>query len=593
MREIDELRQQNAKLRAELDAIRQTTALSELIAQNLRDAQQKLDANLDMFTRLHEYTRRAFVATEPKEFEEIVVEGIVDVLQLEAGALFEVGFADRQLILLSSINLEPEQTVFSFPAEEWKKHGIGRDVSKNRAICESPVTTPIWAELGLAEAVFMPIFNNDRQITRLLLGGVSEAGKEVYDFIPKELVFPFMVYCQQMSGIMGLREAIEQANRAGKAKSRFLANLSHEIRTPMNAIIGMTQIAQRSSDSEEIDRCIRQVGLSSKHLLGLINDVLDISKIEDGKLRLVESPFRLRVMIESVFAGLLPLARDKSQSLTVEYREVDDPRLSGDEIRLSQVLINLLGNAIKFTPENGRVRLEISEFSRDEDSLTLHFAITDSGIGITPEFMERLFTPFEQADNGISRRQGGTGLGLAISQYLVELMGGRIRAESVLGEGTCFSFSIRFVIDRSEEQPAAAEKETAGDVPDFSGRTVLVVDDVKINRVIISSFLQGTKMIVEEAENGAEALKKVVASPPGHYSLIFMDMQMPVMDGCTATRAIRSSGHQDAASLPIIAMTANVFKEDVQAVFAAGMNGHIGKPVDFQLILDTIRKVVR
>ncbi|HBT75577.1 MAG TPA: hypothetical protein DEB39_01335 [Planctomycetaceae bacterium] len=359
----------------------------------------------------------------------------------------------------------------------------------------------------------------------------------------------------------------------------------------MNAVIGMVQIAERSTEPGEIERCIRQIGISSKHLLGLLNDVLDLSKIEEGKLKLAHNPFDLRQVIESVGAGLVQMARSKSQQLAIEFRNIDGTRLLGDDMRLSQVLLNLLGNALKFTPRRGRIRLDVSEFSRDADHVTFRFSVSDTGIGIAPEFMGRLFKPFEQADNGISRNYGGTGLGLAVSRHLVELMEGHIHAESVLGQGTCVHFSIRFEIDKStaETGKGAAAPDSP---PDFGGRRILIVDDVKINRLVLVSFLRGTNTLIDETENGAEAVEKILASPPGYYSLVFMDVQMPVMDGCTATRTIRSSNHPDARRLPIIAMTANVFKEDVQEVHDAGMNGHIGKPIDLQLVLDTIRKTI-
>ncbi|MDR1924627.1 MAG: response regulator [Planctomycetaceae bacterium] len=585
--------QEIANLRAELDSIRLKTARSEVIAQNLRDTQYRLDQHIDKFARIHEYARQAFATRDRNILYATIVEGIVDVFQIEVGALFEVNLADQQLILLNALNLETDQTIFSFPTEEGKEQGIGGSLfSKNQASCESPVTSRVWLELGLSSVIFMPIYNNNNQLICVILGGVSEINKDVYDFLPKELTSPFMVYCQQMSGIMGLFDAIDKANQAGRAKSRFLANLSHEIRTPMNAIIGMTQIAERTKDPDEIERCIKQINASSKHLLGLINDVLDISKIEDGKFKLAHNTFDLRQVIESIRISISHLAESKSQTLLIDFHNIDNTKLLGDDMRLSQVLINLLGNAVKFTPEHGKVQLDISEFSRDQDSVTLQFSVTDTGIGIAPEFLERMFKPFEQADSSTSRNYGGTGLGLAISQHIVELMGGSIRVESVLGQGACFMFSVRFEIDtastQTEETQHGVEEHS-----DFSGHRILIVDDVKINRFVISALLKKTHILIDEAENGAEAVEKVLGSPSGYYLLVLMDMQMPIMDGCTATRNIRAAQHPDAATLPIIAMTANVFKEDVQEVLNAGMNGHIGKPVDIQIVFDTIRKMIK
>jgi len=599
MQQLKPLKEQEiAELRAELDSIRMKTARAEVIAQNLRDVQYKLDTHIDKFARMHDYAQRAFAVTDLQKLYEIIVEGVVDVLQLDVGGMFEVNLIEQQLILQSSVNLNSDRTVFSFQTAQQSENGIIDDFSidrfsKKKAICESPVTTQIWLALNLCSVIFMPIYNNDRQICGIIFGGVSEENKVVYDFEPNELTSPFMVYCQQMGGIMGLFNAIDKANQAGRAKSRFLANLSHEIRTPMNAIIGMTQIAERTQQPDEIVRCIKQIGMSSKHLLGLINDVLDISKIEDGKLKLTHTAFDLRQVIESIHVSMVQLAVNKSQELLIEFHNTGDTRLLGDDMRLSQVLINLLGNALKFTPEHGLVRLDILEFSRGQNSVTIQFSVTDTGIGIAPEFLERMFKPFEQADNSISRNYGGTGLGLAISQYIVEMMGGQIQVKSVQGQGACFSFSVPFEIDTATAPIEKDNNETQEQVLDFSGHTILVVDDVKINRLILHSFLKGTNIAVDEAENGAEAVEKVLASPAGHYSLVFMDMQMPVMDGCTATRTIRASKHPDAVTLPIIAMTANVFKEDVQEVLSSGMNGHIGKPVDIQIVFDTVRKAIK
>ncbi|MDR1727591.1 MAG: response regulator [Acidobacteriota bacterium] len=590
----ERLKAEHARLQAEFESVQHKVSRAEVVTQQLRDTQQKLDSSIDAFSRMHEYAQMAFLATAPDEITTIIVEGVVDVLQLETGALFAVDVRNRQMVLVSQINLPSESTVVTLPDEKWQRLDSVGGLTMGEVVFESPVTSEPWLGLGLSSVICMPFFDNDREVSHILIGGVSEQNKYVYTFSPKEIVSPFMLYCQQMNGILRLFAAVEQAKQAGQAKSRFLANLSHEIRTPMNAIIGMVQIAKRSREQGEIDRCVRQIDLSSRHLLGLINDVLDFSKIEDGRFKLALDAFDLRQMVEGVRVGLQPLAQNKSLDFVIDFHNVGSPSLMGDEMRMAQVLINLLGNAIKFTPERGRVVLDIEETARDEGSVALRFAVSDTGIGIKKEFLGRMFKPFEQEDNSTSRKYGGTGLGLAISLNLVELMGGRIQVESVEGQGTCFSFSVRFGLDAGGAAAAKdAEAASLDAAPDFGGLTILIVDDVDINRVILKTFLRDTHVAIEEAENGVEAVAKVLAAPSGHYAMVFMDMQMPDMDGCTATRKIRASGHPGAATLPIIAMTANVFKEDVQEVLDSGMDGHVGKPVDYNVIMDTIRKYAR
>ncbi|GHT26185.1 hypothetical protein FACS18942_03160 [Planctomycetales bacterium] len=580
------------RLKAELEFLSDKVSRSEVIAQSLRDIQFQLNSHLDEFARIHDYAQRAFAAKNEEELYSIIVEGIIDCIQLELGAVIEVDFAFQTMRFISQINWDTNISNLTLSSEFWKKI----QQSQGKAVWESPVVSAPWSETNLDSIIFMPFSNNTgnvRSINYIFLGGISKDGSLIYNFIPQELLSPFMVYCQQMFGIINLVDAVNRVNQAGKAKSSFFANLSHEIRTPMNAIIGMVQIAQRTSDREEIDKCINQIGMSGKHLLGLINDVLDISKIEDGKLKLNRISFDLRQVIESIRVTVEQLAVNKSQKLSVVYDGVESPRVFGDDMRLTQVLINLLGNAVKFTPEDGKVTLTISEFARNDNSLTLQFSVSDTGIGIKPEFLERLFKPFEQADVSISRNYGGTGLGLAISQFMVGLMGGKITAESNYGKGTTFSFTICFDLDTSSPPDKADILLSENEVLDFSEHTILIVDDVKINRVIIASFLRDTKIKVEEAINGSEAVEKMLAAPVGYYALVFMDVQMPVMDGCTASRAFRNSGRDDALTLPIIAMTANVFKEDIQETLDAGMNGHIGKPVDIKIVLEAVRRIIQ
>ena len=588
----DEMALEIARLQQSLDTLQRKTSRLELVEQNLRNTHHRLDMHLDKFTRIHQYAQQAFGIHDQEALSTLIVEGVVDVFQLEVGAVFEVNLADHTLALAGAFNLEPEERSFPIPMERFRELGLW-DFAGHKAICESPVKTPPFDSLGLSSAIFMPLFDNNRRLNGIILGGVTEAGRVIYDFNPKEMRSSFMVYCQQMNGILSNLAAIEEAHQANRAKSRFLANLSHEIRTPMNAIIGMVQVADRSQNPDEIRRCIRQIDTSSRHLLGLLNDVLDISKIEEGKLQLSDEPFDLAHMVENVHQSILQSASAKEQILTVDFHGMARFALRGDSMRLSQVLINLLSNAVKFTGTGGTIRLEVEELSRDQEQALVRFSVTDNGIGIAPEFLSRMFTPFEQADGSISRKYGGTGLGLAISQHIVELMGGRIQAQSEAGKGARFSFVVRLAVDKEAENSPDGEAKAAAQAPDFGGHTLLVVDDVEINRIIIDSFLADTGIVTEEAENGRQAVDMVLRAPPGYYSLVLMDGQMPGMDGCTATRQIRASGHPQAATLPILAMTANVFKEDVQDVLDAGMNGHIGKPVDYDMGIEAVGKMLQ
>jgi signal transduction histidine kinase/CheY-like chemotaxis protein len=580
--------QEIQSLRAELAAVRLSTARHEVVTQRLRDAQHKLDTCLEQFARMHAYASEAYLAKDQQSIFQITATGIADVLQIEIGAVFDVNLSEQQLTLLSAINLDMDTHVFSVEPDFWANIGI--NAKSSECVCESPVISEPWLSLGFSSIIFVPYFNDDGQISGLMVGAISAANQMLYDFMPREIVQPFSLYCQQMSGLLNLFRTAEKAERAGRAKTQFLANMSHEIRTPMNAIIGMVQIAKRSQQLDEIVGCINQIEISSHHLLGLINDILDYSKIEEHKMTLSAHSFDIDAFTANLRNSIAPLAEKKSQKLIIDTHTLQDRFLVGDDMRLSQVLINLLGNAVKFTPEQGTVQLTISVFSSTADAVTLCFSVSDTGIGLAPEFLDRVFKPFEQADASVSRSYGGTGLGLAISQRLVNLMGGILKCENNPKAGATFSFTLTLDIDVKRIAKSEIVNVEAEESLDFFGKRILVVDDVAINRMIIRSFFREANLLVDEAENGEIAVNMSLQAPAGYYSLVLMDMQMPVMDGCTATKTIRASAHPDAASLPIIAMTANVFKEDIQTVLESGMNSHIAKPIDFAVVTKTLKK---
>jgi signal transduction histidine kinase/CheY-like chemotaxis protein len=417
---------------------------------------------------------------------------------------------------------------------------------------------------------------------------------------------------------------------AARAKGDFLAQMSHEMRTPMNAIIGMSNIARRASDEATRLESIAKIENASKHLLGVINDILDMSKIEAGKLELVEGDFDFKAMIDTVVNISSTSIVNKSQHLECTIDERIPRYLHCDSQRLTQVITNLMSNASKFTAEGGTVGLTITREALEgadargdgdgdddgreggaERSVTLSVSITDTGIGISDEALTRLFTPFEQADNSTTRVYGGTGLGLVISQRIVKAMGGVIAVSSTLGEGSCFSFTV--TVPQAQSTGDRQEKDGLASDPcdlDLSGHTILLAEDVEVNREIALALLQPTGISIDVAHTGREAVEAFEANPT-RYSLILMDIQMPEMDGYEATRRIRalearrasesgSAGAADTAAgadgarpLPIVAMTANVFKEDVEKCRAAGMNDHIGKPINMAELFDKIESHLR
>ncbi len=392
-----------------------------------------------------------------------------------------------------------------------------------------------------------------------------------------------------------VKTRIEQmkSDEENKSKSSFLARMSHEMRTPMNAIIGMTQIARNSDDSERIQYCLGKINDASTHLLGVINDVLDMSKIEAGKLELFNSDFNIQEMLIKVINVVNYKIDEKHQKFDVHIAENVPGYINGDKQLLSQVLTNLLTNANKFTPEGGRIDMVVQVLQFRQDTYTIQFAVEDNGIGISREQQSRLFQSFEQADGSVSRKYGGTGLGLVISKKIIEMMGGQISLESEEGLGSRFVFTVVVGIagehpDLQTDAPGFEMNGLIGE-NDFTGKRILLAEDVEINREIIISLLEETHVVIDSAENGLKACEMFERNPE-MYDLIFMDIHMPEMDGYEATRRIRAMDNDKARTIPIIAMTANVFREDIEKMLAAGMNDHIGKPVEIKEVLQKMRK---
>ena len=379
------------------------------------------------------------------------------------------------------------------------------------------------------------------------------------------------------------------AEEANKAKSIFLSNMSHEIRTPLNAIIGMTTIGKLSNEIEKKDNAFGKIDAASKHLLGVINDILDMSKIEANKLELSPVSFEFEQMLQKVVDIVNPRIEEKHLKFHMSIDKDIPEVLIGDDQRLSQVLTNLLSNAAKFTPDEGSIHLAARLISEKNGMCRLLMSIADTGIGIVEEQIEHLFESFVQADARIARNFGGTGLGLSISKRIVELMDGEICVDSELGKGSTFVFNILIKRgEKIEENRNEDDNKDHSNLHDFSNKTILLAEDVEINREIVITLLEPTRLTITSAENG-KATVNLFKEAPEKYDLIFMDIQMPEMDGYEATRIIRSLDTPKAKSIPIIAMTANVFREDVEKCLQAGMNGHISKPIDYNDMLAMLK----
>jgi signal transduction histidine kinase/CheY-like chemotaxis protein len=407
--------------------------------------------------------------------------------------------------------------------------------------------------------------------------------------------FCVMLTMTDITEIMRAKSEAEQANRF---KSEFLSNMSHEIRTPMNAILGMTQIANQSQDIDKIKECVDRIESSSNHLLGILNDILDMSKIEAGKLELSKEPFRLSDVV--LFAvSLMQTKKDSERVVITHTIDIKNEYVVTDRMRLNQVILNLLSNAVKFSPQGGEVNVSVLETATTENASSYLFAISDHGIGMNKEQLEHLFKSFEQADNSISKRFGGTGLGLAISKSIVSAMDGRIWVESEAGVGSVFRFEVRFetvaALDFDSQDASVDQQAQRGQMEpaDFADKRILLVDDIEVNRVIVAEMLADTGVKIEEASNGVNAVELFEKSEINYFDLILMDVQMPEMDGYEATKTIRGLKRPDAKTVAIVAMTANALKADVDNALGAGMNGHIAKPIDFKVAMRLLKDMIK
>lgn len=381
-----------------------------------------------------------------------------------------------------------------------------------------------------------------------------------------------------------LEDALKKAEKANKAKSDFLSRMSHDIRTPMNAIIGMTELAQLHIGDEEKQRdYLNKIASSGAHLLGLINEILDVSKIESGVMELSESPLNLRALAGEAAEMVRISMENSQQEFQVDIDESFDPWVMGDARRIRQVLVNILENASKYTGQRGKITFSVCEFKKEEQRTgTYRFIIEDTGIGMKPEYMEHIFEPFSRADDSRTSKVPGTGLGMTIVKNLISMMDGDIRVESEYGKGS--RFTVTLCLDKCGNTGEAIQPAVSGPEAACRGLRVLLVEDNELNRQIASEMLKLLGVRVEMAENGREAVEAVCSHPALYYDAVFMDVQMPVMNGYEATREIRGSGMERIGELPIIAMTADAFAEDVKRARLSGMNGHLAKPVSIELL---------
>ena len=409
-------------------------------------------------------------------------------------------------------------------------------------------------------------------------------------------VFVFIIY-KLLNGITQriienetLKAKLLAADESNRAKTGFLASISHEMRTPLNVILGQDAVALNAPDlSPETRDHLKKIDLSAKHLLDLINRILNINRIESGEFSLVSETFSLADALDQVNAIAGSVSAEKGLEYRSRLQPDADGTYTGDVTQLKQVLLSILDNAVKYTDAPGTVSLDAEKTEDAEGSRTLRFSVSDTGVGIDPDFLPRVFDVFTQEDDSFSNRFGGSGLSLALTKQIVELMGGTIEVQSEKNAGTVFTVTVPLQL---AETPAPPAEEIAADPVSLEGRHILIVEDLPENAEIVQDLLELEGVVTDLAENGQIALEKFEASTPYRYDAILMDLRMPVMDGLEASRRIRALDRPDARTVPIAALTANAFESDVRASQEAGMNAHLAKPADAEQLYETLKKLI-
>ena len=389
-------------------------------------------------------------------------------------------------------------------------------------------------------------------------------------------------------------QAFEVASYASQSKSDFLANMSHDIRTPMNAITGITSLLEHDAGNEEkVREYAKKIDVSAQHLLGIINDVLDMSKIEAGKTVFKYSDFSILELMQEIQMMFRPQAEGKHQMMVMNHDNIEHEWVNGDKVHMMQIFSNLLSNAVKYTQEGGKIQFLVEEYETKSRAYAKYrFVVSDNGMGMSADFKDTIFDAFTRAESSLTNKIQGTGLGMAITRNLVEAMGGTIDVESELGQGSCFEVFMDLKIAEDRSVALAAQEETdEQDDNILQGMRFLCAEDNELNAEILTELLKIEGAECTICENGEEILKAFEQSVPGDYDMILMDVQMPVMNGYEATKAIRRSSHKLAKKIPIIAMTANAFSEDIQHSLAAGMTAHVSKPVEMKVLEKTIRSI--